>query len=94
MKHVYPVRHPASLDAAAQGATTASRNREREPELPHEQDESSQSQARASEQQKDVGRKAYKDATSPSTDTDKGPVMDQVYNEKVAPHRGPAEPRR
>ena len=94
MKHVYPVRHPASLDAAAKGETTASRDRAREPALPHEHDESSDSQARASEQQKDVGRKAYRDATSPGTDTDKGPVMDQVYNEKVAPHRGPAEPRR
>ncbi len=94
MKHVYPVRHPAALDAAAQGATTASRDRKREPALPHEQDESSHSQARGSEQQKDVGRQAYKDATSPSTDTDKGPVMDQVYNEKVAPDRGPSAPRR
>ena len=94
MKHVYPVRHPASLDAAEQGATTASRDRKPEPALPHEQDESSHSQARTTEQQKDVGRQAYKDATSPSADTDKGPVMDRVYNEKVAPDRGPAEPRR
>ena len=94
MKHVYPVRHPASLDAAVQGATTASRDRKPAPALPHEHDESSHSQARASERQKDVGRKAYKDATGPGTDTDKGPVMDQVYNEKVVPHRGPVEPRR
>ncbi len=57
MKHVYPVRHPASLDAAQQGATRASRDR-KQPALPHEQDESSHSQARASEQQKDAGRKA------------------------------------
>ena len=94
MKHVYPVRHPASLDAAQQGAATAPRDRRSEPPLPHEHDESSRSQARASEQQEDVGKRAYKDATSPSTDTDKGPVMDQVYNEKVAPHRGPENPRR
>ena len=94
MKHVYPVRHPASLDAAEQGATTASRDRKPEPTLPHEHDESSRSQASASEQQKDVGRKAYKDATSPSTDTDKGPEMDRVYNDKVAPDRGAAAPRR
>jgi len=94
MKHVYPVRHPASFDAAAQGATAASRDRTPEPPLPHEHDESSHSQARASEQQEDVGRRAYRDATSPGADTDKGPVIDQVYNEKVAPHRGPAAPRR
>jgi hypothetical protein len=94
MKHVYPVRHPASLDAAEQGATTASRDRAREPALPHEQDESSSSQASATPQQKDVGRKAYDNATGGTTDTDKGPEMDKVYNEKVAPDRGSDEPRR
>ena len=94
MKHVYPVRHPASLDAAEQGANTASRDSARKSELPHEQDESSSSQASAAPQQKDVGRKAYDNATDGTADTDEGPVMDQVYNEKVAPHRGPDQPRR
>jgi hypothetical protein len=94
MKHVYPVRHPASLDAAAKGETTASRDRAREPALPHEHDESSHSQARATERQKAVGNKAYGNATDGTADTDRGPVMDQVYNEKVAPDRGPAAPRR
>jgi hypothetical protein len=94
MKHVYPVRHPASLDPPANGATTASRERAREPALPHEHDESSHSQARATEQQKSVGNQAYANATDGSADTDRGPVMDKVYNEKVAPDRGPATPRR
>ena len=93
MKHVYPPRHPASLDAA-NGQTRASRDQAREPALPHEQDESSRSQASATPQQKDVGRKAWRNATDGTADTDRGPVMDQVYNEKVAPDRGPAEPRR
>ena len=85
MKHVYPVRHPASLDAAPQGrddrvarpparAVAAARAGRIQP-----------SQASASPQQKEVGRKAYDNATDGSADTDKGPVMDQVYNEKVAP---------
>ena len=94
MKHVYPPRHPAALDTPPTGATTASRDRAREPSLPHERDESSHSQAQASEQQKEVGRKAYGNATDSTVDTDRGPVMDKVYNEKVAPDRGPAEPRR
>ena len=94
MKHVYPPRHPASLDQAPNGSTTASREREPEPSLPHEHDESSHSQAQATPQQKDVGRKAYGNAVDGTTDTDRGPVMDKVYNEKVAPHRGPREPRR
>ena len=88
MKHVYPPRHPAFLDAAP-AATGASR----EPRLPHEQDEASHSQERASPRQEEVGRKAYDNATDGTTDTDRGPLMDKVYNEKVAPDRGPAEPR-
>ena len=94
MKHVYPPRHPPSLDAPPNGATTASRERSREPELPHEADESSHSQARTTPQQEDVGRQAYGNAVDGTADTDRGPVMDKVYNEKVAPHRGPAHPRR
>jgi hypothetical protein len=43
--------------------------------------------------QREIGRKAYGNATDGSADTDRGPVMDQVYNEKVAPDRGPDEPR-
>ena len=94
MKHVYPPRHPAELDAAGAGQTSASRDRVREPNLPHEHDESSHSQERATPRQEEVGRKAYDNATDGTADTDRGPLMDQVYNEKVAPHRGPAEPRR
>ncbi len=93
MKHVYPPRHPASFDTPPTGATTASRDRAPEPALPHEHDESSESQASATPQQKDMGRKAYGNAVDGTADTDRGPLMDQVYNEKVA-HRGPAEPRR
>ena len=94
MKHVYPIRHPASLDAAPQGPSSASRAESTEPALPQERDESSHSQAQAAPQQKDVGRQALRNATDGSADTDRGPVMDQVYNEKVAPQRGAAEPRR
>jgi hypothetical protein len=94
MKHVYPPRHPAALDTAPAGSTTASRDRAGEPVLPHEQDESNHSQARATLQQEEMGRKAYDDATDGTVDTDRGPVMDKVYNQHVTRHRGPAEPRR
>ena len=63
MKHVYPVRHPASLDAQPKGSTTASRDQAREPSLPHEQDESSASQASATPQHREVGKQAYDNAT-------------------------------
>ena len=94
MKHVYPIRHPASLDVAPNGQTTAARERSPEPALPHEEDESSRSQASATPQQKDAGRQAYANATDGTVDTDRGPVMDHVYNDKVTPGRGPAAPRR
>jgi len=94
MKHVYPVRHPASVGAAPQGSTTPSRGQAQEPPLPHERDESSDSQASATPQQRDVGRRAHGNATDGSADTDKGPAMDTVYNGKVAPDRGQQEPRR
>jgi len=85
--------HPASPAARTASATTAARDRRREPALPHEQDESSASQARTTAQQQELGRQAYGNATDGSTDTDKGPLMDQLYNDKLAPDRGRTEPR-
>jgi len=64
-----------------------------EPSLPHELDESSRSQASASPRHAAVGRQAMEDEMSPSQDTDRGPVLDKVYNEQVAPDRGDAPPR-
>lgn len=94
MKHVYPPRHPASLDAAPSGRTSVSRDSAGEPPLPHEQDESSHSQATTAAQQQEVGRQAFRNATDGTSDTDRGALVDQVYNEKVAPDRGSTEPRR
>ena len=93
MKHVYPPRHPAWLDGKPTGQKSTSRDNASEPALPHEHDESSRGQAAATPQQREIGRKAYDAATDGSADTDRGPVLDKVYNEKVAPHRGPDEPR-
>ncbi len=92
MKHVYPLRHPTSMDSAPQGQTSTSRDHAREPSLPHEQDESSHSQASTTPQQKDVGKKAYGNATDGTADTDRGAQMDRVYNEQLA-DRGTDKPR-
>jgi hypothetical protein len=73
------------------GTTTASR--EHEPALPHEQDESSRGHAGITPQQKELGRQAYGNATDGTRDTDTGPLMDQVYNDKLAPDRGRSSPR-
>jgi hypothetical protein len=90
MKQGHP---PASPDAHTTGATTTAREHKREPALPHEQDESSNSQASSAPQQRELGRQAYGNATDGTTDTDSGPLMDQVYNDKLAPDRGRAGPR-
>jgi hypothetical protein len=65
-----------------------------EPSLPHEADESSRSQASASPRHREIGRQAMEDELSPSEDTDRGPVLDKVYHEKVATDRGHTPPRR
>ncbi len=94
MKHVYPVRHPPMPEDIAPATTSSSRSGQREPALPHESDESSASQASATPQQGVMGRKAYGNATDGTADTDRGPVLDAVYNDKVAPGRGPAKSSR
>jgi hypothetical protein len=75
---------PARQDGRAPEEKLANQE-ETSPRLPHEHDESRHSQASASPRHGPVGRKAFEDATGPQADTDKGPVMDQVYNDAVAP---------
>jgi len=89
MKHVYPPRHPASLD----GQATAPRGNAAEPALPHERDEASREPAAAGPQQRNTGREADRDANG-DANADRGPVTDAVRDEKVATQRGPDAPRR
>ena len=85
---------PAQPDAVSHGETTASRDQVAQPPLPHEHDESSHSQAQGTEGQKALGKQALRNATDGTADTDRGPVADRVYNEKLAPDRGATPPRR
>lgn len=96
MKQV-SVEHP--LVAARRGETTPARQDDLWPEdkpatpeppsphLPHEHDESSHSQASDSPQHRPIGEKAYEDTTSEREDTDRGPVMDDVYHRIVTEER-------
>lgn len=52
------------------------------PQQPNELDESASSQEAASPSMEAVGRAAYHDVLT-SEDTDRGPVMDKVYNGPV-----------
>lgn len=101
MKNQSPIRPSDIAATASSGETTSVQStspapavKGGDPQLPHEHDESSHSQASAAPQQRDAGHRAYRNATDGTSDTDRGPVMDEVYNQQVAPHRGPETPRR
>ncbi|MFL6678525.1 MAG: hypothetical protein ACJ8IK_09290 [Burkholderiaceae bacterium] len=77
MKHVYPPRHPASLDAPAKGPATVPRGNAAEPAPAHERDDSGQGAA-ASQQH----------ATRGGEDTDRGRVAGAIHDDGSS-HRGP-----
>ena len=53
------------------------------PRLPHEHDQSSDSQQNQDGTAPRVGRQAFNDVERGVVDTDRGPVADRVYNDKV-----------
>jgi hypothetical protein len=70
--------------------TRASRHTAVEPRLPHERDEtvdavSGDAASAGSAAPTPRGRQAHEDVQQGLTDTDRGPVLDRLYNEKVAP---------
>ncbi len=88
-------RRPPEKDkgrtAPSQGETSV---QEQVPRLPHEHDESSDSQTQRTAGQRAVGSQAAADVKRGLVDTDRGPVMDKAYNEKVLPGAAPARFRR
>jgi hypothetical protein len=54
-----------------------------EPRLPHERDESTDSQGDAAPDNAPIGRQAHDDVQRGLVDTDRGPVVDDIYNDKV-----------
>jgi len=85
---------PAGGETIAAGDIGAA-DRRRDP-LPHEHDESSRSQASASQAQERVGRQALADLEDGRQDTDRGPVADETYHRMASPGTGSkgAPPRR
>jgi hypothetical protein len=92
MKHVYPPRHPASLDAPAQGPATAAGGHAAEP-APEPEPEESGRGAAASRQQ-ETGRPARRDATPVGEDIDRRRVARAVRDDEGSSHRGPDAPAR
>lgn len=73
------------------------------PRLPHERDESADSQAAHEPSQRQVGAAAHRSLARGQTDTDKGPVLDATYDKlregaeqpvKQRPDAGPRASRR
>ena len=62
----------------AQGETSTP---QKVPRLPHEHDQSSDSQARGEASGKKVGEQAHKDVVRGLTDTSKGAEMDRAYRQ-------------
>ncbi|VTU37163.1 hypothetical protein [Variovorax sp. RA8] len=75
---------PAKTDPlkdAGGGKTKVEQGGESAPRLPHERDQSSDSQQ--NQDSSEMGRKAMEDVERGVVDTDRGPEADRVYNEKV-----------
>jgi hypothetical protein len=53
---------------------------ERVPRMPHERDESADSQAAQEPSGRSIGRQAQKDMERGLVDTDRGPVLDAAYD--------------
>ena len=76
---------------ASSSQTVSTRDGDTEPRLPHERDESADSQVNddANQPGRDVGERAFKDLRAGRVDTDRGPVMDRLYRRNL--RRNPKE---
>jgi len=68
---------------AGGGKTKVAQGGESAPRLPHERDQSSDSQQHQDGGAPRVGKQALKDVERGLVDTDRGPEADRVYNDKV-----------
>jgi hypothetical protein len=75
-------RRPVSVK---KNITTATRMNRHQPRLPHERDESSDSQTAAKEQDMQIGRQAAADVERGLVDTDRGPVLERIEDEHFPP---------
>ena len=74
---------PDDLQDAGGGKTKVEQGGESKPRLPHERDESSDSQQAQGGEPTEVGKRAHEDVERGVVDTDRGPVTDRVYREKL-----------
>jgi hypothetical protein len=80
---------------ARRANTTVTRGPDAEPRLPHERDESADSQVKSATQQPgDVGKQAYNDLQAGRVDTDRGPVLEELFRTALQRETAPAPPRK
>jgi hypothetical protein len=84
MKRLAARRH---RDESNPEVTTAARMQRREPQLPHERDESSDNQSPLTESARRVVRQAARDVARGVVDTDLGPVLERIRAEHFTPPR-------
>ena len=87
-----PKPAPRRVRDAAHDAVHVARDHEPEPRLPHDRDESADSQLPGPPDTQAIGRKAFEDVEAGRVDTDRGPVLEQLgrdlpSNEAPAPAR-------
>jgi hypothetical protein len=75
-------RKRPDADGASKGNTVPAQGEKQEkaPRMPHERDESADSQAAQEPSGERVGRQAREDVERGLVDTDQGPVLDQAYD--------------
>ncbi|HYP71272.1 MAG TPA: hypothetical protein VEP93_10320 [Variovorax sp.] len=76
-------KKPDDLRDAGGGQTKTQQGGESKPRLPHEHDESSDSQESQGGEPTEVGKQAHEDVERGLVDTDRGLEADSVYREKV-----------
>lgn len=76
-------RSPATPQPQGDGNTRTEQNSESSPRLPHERDESSDSQQNQDANPPAIGQRAHDDVERGVVDTSRGEETDRVYNEQV-----------
>ena len=83
-----------AVDPSKRARVNVVRERTTEPRLPHERDESADSQQQGESQPSEIGCKAFEDIRAGRVDTDRGPVLEELFRTKLQRNPQPSSPRK
>lgn len=91
MSRMNEERHDAPRPSEGNTVTSQGDNQAPKARMPHERDESADSQSPGAASQRRIGEIAHDDVVEGQPDTDKGPVLDAAYERQKdgAPKRRP-----